>query len=547
LFAAACLVVASEDAWAQTAPPPPPDPLAPKLQTDPRYPPRFQKFDQPAQVQLGPPAVFAPPPSAAGDTGFDTTNSRKAKAKLKGNAKPKTPTAAASLAGTSPPLTISPYQKSAAENPNKAPAAVAGRPPVDLGSIRQPPKKRKAHTEPDDPYAPLGMHAGGFTLFPAVELIGGYNTNPSQVSGGKGASLYSIAPELQAQSNWSRHELKADLRGSYTGYSPDETPTLSHPYFNGKVDGRIDVTKATRIDFETRALVSTDNPNSPNLQADLAKLPIFSTVGGTAGLGQRFNRFDVSVKADAERTVYQNSSLVDGTIASNEDRNYNQVTGTLRGGYELTPGVMPFVEISSDTRKHDLEMDFSGYQRDSKGLTGKIGSTFEFSRLLTGEIAAGYTKRNYEDPRLDQVTAFIGNASLIWTVSALTNAKLTAASTVAESTIAGVSGVLSRDIGVQVDHSFRYWLIGTVKLGFGVDSYKGTDTGAPLCDCVVTTPGGTFADRVDNRFSAGVALTYKLSRSMQLKGEVRQDWLRSNISDNNYNASVFMLGLRIQQ
>ena len=129
---------------------------------------------------------------------------------------------------------------------------------------------------------------------------------------------------MRAQSNWSRHELKADLRGSYTGYSPDTTPTLSRPYLNGKVDGRIDVSKLTRIDLGTRVLVSTDNPGSPNLQAGFAKLPIFATFGGSAGIGQKFNRFDLSLKGDAERTVYQQSTLTDGSTASNADRNYNQ-------------------------------------------------------------------------------------------------------------------------------------------------------------------------------------------------------------------------------
>jgi len=121
---------------------------------------------------------------------------------------------------------------------------------------------------------------------------------------------------------------------------------------------------------------------------------------------------------------------------------------------------------------------------------------------------------------------------------------------VAESTIEGVSGVLSRDIGLQVDHSFRRWLIGSVKLGFGMDSYKGSTISLgdpPLCDCVVTTPGGTSADRIDQRYYAGLGLTYKLNRSAQIKGEVREDWLRSNITSNNYSATTFLLGLRLQQ
>ena len=120
------------------------------------------------------------------------------------------------------------------------------------------------------------------------------------------------------------------------------------------MDGRIDVTHDTRIDLERRDLVSTDNPGSPNLQAGLSKLPVFTTFGGSVGLGQRFNRFELDGKGDAERTVYQNSSLTDGTTASNEDRQYNQYGGALRGSYELTPGVKPFVEVGADTRVHDL-------------------------------------------------------------------------------------------------------------------------------------------------------------------------------------------------
>ena len=46
---------------------------------------------------------------------------------------------------------------------NGAYAQAPGTPPVELGPVRQPPPKRKAHAEPDDPYAPLGIHAGAFT------------------------------------------------------------------------------------------------------------------------------------------------------------------------------------------------------------------------------------------------------------------------------------------------------------------------------------------------------------------------------------------------
>lgn len=518
-IAAACVLLGGASAWAQVIPPAS-DPLAPQQQTDPRNPPRFQKFNRAPYAQAPGTAVFAPA-SGAGRTGYDSTNTRK-------KPPPRAARGAAANAqaiapGAPPPSTVSPYQRPAGSG---AFAQAPGKPPVpELGPIRKPPPKRK---EPDDPYAQLGLHAGSFTLYPAVELIGGYDTNPGRGPNGQGAKLYTVAPELRAQSNWSRHEMKADLRGSYTGYSPDETPTLSRPNFNGKVDGRVDVTRATRIDLGGRVLVGTDNPGSPNLQAGLSKLPVYTTFGGGAGLGHRFNRFDVSIKGDAERTVYQDSQLTDGTTASNDDRNYNQYGGKLRGGYELSPGLMPFVEVGADTRKHDLATDTSGYRRNSNGRTGNVGATFELTRLLTGEASIGYTQRTYDDPRLDKIGGLIGNASLLWSANALTTVKFTAATTVGESTVPGVSGTLYRDAGLQVDHSFRRWLIGSLKLGIGQDDYVGLD-------------------RTDTRYSAGAGLTYKVDRSIQIKGEFRQEWLRSNVTGVDYTASVFLVGLRWQQ
>lgn len=562
LLLAAWLALPGEQARAQTALVNP-DPLAPTLETSSNKLPRFQKFDQSEQAALAEPStfaqVFAPVPSGAGTTGFDASNApdrplTPPKPRFRAaagtqtaalNTTPQAPELGASAAqapelGTAAPLPAtppSPYDQPQilpAQPSDEANGALAqatpGTPPVPpIGPIRKLPPKRKAHVLPEDPYAPLGIRAGAFTLYPAVELIGGYDTNPSQASqNGKAAWLFSTQPELRVRSDWSRHELKADLRGSYNAYSPEQTPKLARPNFNGIVDGRIDVTRRTRIDLQARGLLSTDNPSSPNVQAGLAELPIFTTLGGSAGIAHRFNRLELSIKGDADRTVYQQSHFTDGTTASNEDRNYDQYGGRLRGGYELLPDVVPFVEVSADTRKHDLKMDAFGYERDSNGVTGKAGTSFKLRGSLTGEAALGYTTRHYEDPRLVPVDGLVGDASLVWTASALTTVKLTGATTVGESTLPGVSGALYRDIGLQVDHAFRWWLIGTAKVGYGNDNYVGLS-------------------RDDNRYSFGLGLTYKLNRSLQLKGQIDQYWLRSNQPGNNYSETIFQLGLRLQR
>ena len=117
----------------------------------------------------------------------------------------------------------------------------------------------------------------------------------------------------------------------------------------------------TDLTAQLRLRVATDNPGSPNIQAGLAKYPIYTTLGGTFGFDQRFNRLQVSGGATVDRTSYGNSTLTDGSTASNDDRNFNQYGGVGRVSYELTPAIKPFVEAEGDTRVHDLQFDRSGY------------------------------------------------------------------------------------------------------------------------------------------------------------------------------------------
>ncbi len=587
------------------------NPFAPDSQAGPKGPvPAWEKFDRappPSEDEgdTGLPRTFkkirtiqplAPPASGAGSTGFNATNAPQpsTNAPAFGTSDGTTPGYGGAVAGTgaadsngsyggagaggtaysdtygntySNTYGAEPNAATAAQNPYQQPippltsadearAEAPGEPPVrTIRPIRKGTKKRLAHPdEPTDPFAPAGVGVGAFDVYPAIELRGGYDSNPNATEGGDGAAVYSIAPEVKIESVWARHSLKADLRGSYSGYSPDSSPTLSRPYFNGKVDGRIDVTRDTKINLGSTLLVSTDNPGSPNLQAGLAKLPIYATFGGSAGITQSFNRFELKLTGDAQRTAYQDSELTDGTTASNKDRNYDQFGGTLRGSYEMMPGVKPFVEIGADTRLHDVEPDSYGYKRNSTGVTGKVGTTFQLTRLLTGEVSVGYTHRNYDDPRFDSVGGLIGDASLIWDADALNTVKLTASSTIEESSVSGVSGVFYRNIAVQYDHAYRRWLIGSLKVGVGVDTYQGgstssssTTTISTICGCVITVPGETTPDRQDLVYTAGYGVTYKFSRELWLNGEFSQKWVRSNVTGNDYNDSLFMLGVRLQR
>jgi hypothetical protein len=384
---------------------------------------------------------------------------------------------------------------------------------------------RRRTAAEEDPFAQLGGHAGTFILRPAIETTAGFDTNPARTPNGRASSFVTVSPELVARSDWARHEVTANLRGSYTAY--DKTPELDRPSFDGKVTGRVDITRDQRFDLEGRLIVGTDNPGSPNVQAGLTRFPIYTTLGGTFGYTHRFNRVEVTTKGTVDRTLYEQSQFTDGTTASNDDRNYNRYGGSVRTSYDLMPGLKPFVEGSMDTREHDLAFDRAGLQRDSIGWTLKGGTTFEFSRKLTGEVGIGWIERHYKDPSLQALNGFLFDASLTYGMSALTNIKLTAQTVAGETTVAGTAGTLTRNVGFEVEHAFRRWLIAAVKVNYGLDDYIGSN-------------------RKDDRYSVSAALTYKLNRMAQIKGEFRQEWSHSTQPGVDYTASVFLLGARLQ-
>ncbi len=446
------------------------------------------------------PRYEAPPGAGAGKTGFVSVYAKRAAA-------PARRSASASV-----------------RNPESAPLRAALRPGAGAPA-QETGHPRRSRTAEGDPVAPIGFYAGAFAFFAGVDLKAGYDSNPARASVGRGSAMTVIVPELVFRSIWQRHELTGVLRGGFTNY--DKLSELDGREFDGKLTGRVDMSRNTRLDFETRARIESVNPAAPDLPADLAKRPLRSTYGFIAGPAHRFNRFELALKGSFDHVQWADSQLTDGSRASNAERNYDVYGTLLRGSYELLPGVKPFVETGIDTREHELAFDTSGFRRDSRGAVVKAGTTFELTRKFTGEAAIGHIARTYKDQRLPDLRGLLTEAALSWSVSPLTTVKFTAKTSVDETISPGISGTLVRDAGVEVEHAFRRWLIGNVRFGYGTDTYAGSA-------------------REDERYLIGATMTYKMSRHAQLKGEARREWRTSNVAGNDYAATIVLGGVRLQ-
>lgn len=404
--------------------------------------------------------------------------------------------------------------------------SLGGDPPNSVAQIPGLPGPKRP-TMDETPFAPLGVNAAGLRLLPFIEASGGFDSNPNRVAQPpKGSALARVDAGLSAKSDWSAHEARADLQGSYTRFLA--APEASRPEGTGTAALRVDVTRDTSADFQLRSSITTQRPGAPGVPGDVSSRPWVATVGATAGATQKFGRLEVSAAALVDRTSYEDAKLSGGSVLAYSRDNYAAYGLRTRIAFEATPGVVPFIEALGDRRVRDYAVDAAGYGRDSTGGSLRAGSKFEITRTLTGDLAAGYGQRRYEDSRLPLLAGPLVDGALTWAASPLTTVTARAATAFVETTLAGASGGLSHTVSVNASHA----LLRNVTLGAGVSLGRTDYRGAGLSQ--TTWTGALKAE-------------YSLSRSLVLKGSYAHEQLLSSNGAGGYSADVFLLGLRLQR
>ncbi len=427
-----------------------------------------------------------------------------------------------------PPLAPYPTSAQARQKPvQPAPPAQLVAPPTPNVAMPQPIARKSPPKVEADAFAPVGIGVGGLRITPYVEVDGGYASNPNQLNVPTGGSwMLRGETGFALKSEWSNHELTGTGEFGYSKYLSQ--PLADRPDGQGKLDLKLNVDRDDTADFEVRGNLSTQVPGTPGLGVNVTNRPIIATFGATGGATHDVGTLQLGLHGTIDRTINQNGALSNGTAVLLSWDNYTAYGLQPRIAYQLTPGIIPFVEGTIDTRKRDNPIDLLGFARDSNGVSARFGSTFELSRILTGQIAAGYAQRNYADSRLRTLGAPTIDASLVWTATPLTTATLKAATTINETTVTGSSGYVNHTGTLQIDHALMRNLTISATGSYGVNDYNGVSLRE------ITT-------------SAGLKAQYNVTRSLVFTGSFTHTRLDSTATGSDYTANVYMLGLKLQR
>lgn len=398
---------------------------------------------------------------------------------------------------------------------------------LDPGAERVEAIERPDRDDPEEnPFAPLGLRLGTFTVTPTLETGLTATSNADYSPNGKSAILSETTLRLNAVTDWVRHsaalEAYGTLRKSVSGAELDEKEV------------GIKASGVYEIDNELRALgsagyvVRPESASSPVVIEGTASRPTRQTLTAGLGLQKDVGKLRFSLLGDVERDIYGDADLSSGGTLSQRDRNSTLATVKLRGGYEISPALTPFVEVEAGRRNYDEKLDASGYQRSADRLGARAGVALDLGEKFGGELSAGWLREELDDERLAAISGLTLDADLKWSPQRGTVLGLLANTTVEGTTTAGESGSVLHTAKLSAEREIRANLSVNAAIGASYRDYASTDAH-------------------DTILSAEAGATYWFNRYMGLVGRARHEQLKSNIEGRDSEANSVFLGLKLQR
>jgi hypothetical protein len=309
----------------------------------------------------------------------------------------------------------------------------------------------------DDSQTP-GIRLGTFVLRPTLsQTINSQHEKQGETTSSRSYLTTSVRGSLE--SDWSRHALRINGEGRFerniSGTSLEEKPQA-----NIDADLRLDLGG----DIEAHVLggyrSEKEDVTSPNAIDGIASQGTEHRYNLGASIAREFGSIRSTTAVDFARTQYDDAKDFSGASISLSERDRNEAQLRSRLGLELSPALIPFLEVTAATTRYDQKNDSLGYQRSSRTIGAKLGTEFDRGEKLSGEVAVGYLTRSYDDARLSSVSAVSLDAIANWSPQRGTVVNLGLRTSLDDFANGGESGWANYQFRTGLTHQIRSNVIG---------------------------------------------------------------------------------------
>jgi hypothetical protein len=327
---------------------------------------------------------------------------------------------------------------------------------------------------PKPEYQVSGVDLGGFVLSPELTTGLRYNDNIfARRTNRTDDFIFKVNPGAILQSKWSRHSLSINANVDHNEYLDVSSESITD--YSIGADTLLDAGRGLAFGFggqfqalnEPRTNSSTPTNTTKPIKYDLASV--------YGNVSREINRVRVSLAAGLKDYNYKNGQIIGGGVSFQDDRDRQMVDLNGRGEYAVSPDTSVFVEVGYNDRAYDLQPPVVALDRDSNGYQVLVGTNFDLTNLIRGEVGIGYLDQRFQSPLLPNISGFAVRANVEWFATQLTTVSFGGSRSVEDSGILGSSGFLRNAANFKVDHELLRNLILTGEFTYGLDNYKGID------------------------------------------------------------------------
>ncbi len=397
---------------------------------------------------------------------------------------------------------------------------------TDRDNLPEPAIERRTLRPDPEPFAPLGIRAGTVTLRPSISTGLRATTNADNSSDGKGALLSETRLRARATTDWARHSAFLDFDGLYDKTISGEE--YSAPNVGLRGGFQLDLGERTTMTGEAGYRYRQEDPSDPTTIVGTSNRPAVQELDGSLGVRHEFGKFFADVKGNVDRTIYGDAEFSDGSVVSQKDRNNTFASVALRGGFEMSPAIKPFVEVEIGKLMYDEAVDSNGFRRSGPRTGLRGGVEMDFGEKLSGEFAVGYLRQDIDDDRLAAVDGLSVDGLIKWSPQRGTDVNLGLLTRIEGATAPGDSGSVFYEGTLGIKRQVR----------------SNLDVNARLIASLRDNKDGSGWDK---GFGAEVGATYWFNRFVGLDVSARHQFTHSEVDTRQTEETSIYMGVTLQR
>jgi hypothetical protein len=209
------------------------------------------------------------------------------------------------------------------------------------------------------------------------------------------------------------------LRGSYAFSASAEVSRSSIEdlrlgAIRGSFAGEYRIDESTTAAGTMNLALTRASSSVPGTMPTIAVQPLVFTGDAGAEIEREFGPLVVSGRAEATRTVYGPTTMIDSSVVDNSHQNTWLLGAGLRLGYRVTPILTAFVDGSIDHQRYDEASPTYLVRLDATDYEGRVGVSANWHEILEAEASVGYGLRRFNDPMFADASSILYDAALIF-------------------------------------------------------------------------------------------------------------------------------------